>query len=186
MDKNALRSAYLEKREKLSDATRQQFSLEIANTCLRLPVWNLSVFHLFLSIPKKNEVDTSFLLTVLQGKDKEVVIPKVGPGNLLSHFLLTDSTRLEISKWGVPEPVSGLEIEPNRIEVVFLPLLAFDKRGYRVGYGGGYYDRFLRQCRPEIVKVGLSFFEAESAIPDIHQGDVPMDYCVTPAKIYSF
>lgn len=186
MDKDALRSAYVEKREILSNATRQQLSLEIANACLKLPVWNLTVFHLFLSIPKKHEVDTSFLLTVLQGKDKEVVIPKVREGNLLSHYLLTDSTRLEISKWGVPEPMSGLEIEPKILDVVFLPLLAFDKRGYRVGYGGGYYDRFLGQCRPEVVKVGLSFFEAETVIPDIHQGDVPMDYCVTPANIYSF
>jgi 5-formyltetrahydrofolate cyclo-ligase len=184
--KNALRSTYLKKRKALSSPDREKFSLDIANTCLKLPVWHLQVFHIYLSIPQKYEVDTSFLLTVLQGKDKEIVVPKVEASGKLSHYLLTDSTRLEISKWGVPEPLDGFEVAPERMEVIFLPLLAYDEQGYRVGYGGGYYDRFLEGCRQDVVKVGLSFFPPDPQISDLHEGDVPLDYCVTPTGIYSF
>ena len=186
MNKKELRSTYSEKRKNLSASERDKLSLQIANRCLGLPVWQLQYFHLYLNIPQKNEVDTSFLLTILQGKDKDIVIPKVLPNGDLSHFLLTDATQIKPSKWGVPEPLSGLEIRPDTLEVVFLPLLAYDKSGYRVGYGGGYYDRFLAQCRREVVKIGLSFFDPEEAILDLHEGDAQMNYCVTPTRIYSF
>ncbi len=184
--KNALRSTYLKKRQTLSSPEREKLSLHIANTCLKLPVWHLQVFHTYLSIPQKHEVDTSYLLTVLQGKDKEIVVPKVLDSGRLSHYLLTDSTRLKISKWGVPEPTDGFEVSPQRLEVIFIPLLAYDEQGYRVGYGGGYYDRFLEGCRQDVVKVGLSFFPPGPGISDLHEGDVPLDFCVTPTRIYSF
>jgi 5-formyltetrahydrofolate cyclo-ligase len=70
--------------------------------------------------------------------------------------------------------------------VVFVPLLAFDKQGNRVGYGKGFYDRFLANCKPETIKIGLSFFEVENEIADVFNNDIELDYCVTPNKIYTF
>ena len=102
------------------------------------------------------------------------------------HFLLTDSTRLKKSKWNIPEPVDGIEIAPNKLDVVFVPLLAFDGQGQRVGYGKGFYDRFLAQCRKDAIKIGLSLFEAEERISDFEESDIPLDFCVTPKKVYSF
>ena len=67
-----------------------------------------------------------------------------------------------------------------------MPLLAFDKKGHRVGYGKGFYDKFLSECKPETIKIGLSFFEAEEMIADVFEADVKLDYCVTPEKIYEF
>ena len=75
---------------------------------------------------------------------------------------------------------------PSKIDVVFVPLLAFDKNGHRIGYGKGYYDKFLSSCKPDIIKIGLSFYEAEEAFQDVYPSDIPLDYCVTPKKVYRF
>ena len=186
MLKKQLRLSNSKLRNEFSPETREHLSLNIANRCLQLPVWNHQFFHIFLSIPHRNEVDTSFLLTVLQGKDKDIAVPKVSGKGELVHYLLTDATEFRDSRWGIPEPVSGIQVNPEQIDVVFLPLLAFDSNGYRVGYGGGFYDRFLAKCREDVVKVGLSFFEPVEEISDRLPLDIPMDYCVTPEKIYSF
>ena len=102
------------------------------------------------------------------------------------HYLLTDNTKLTLSPYGIPEPVDGLEVPPQKIDVVFVPLLAFDGKGHRVGYGKGFYDRFLADCRKDVLAVGLSFFEAEEAYITHNETDVPLDFCVTPKRVYAF
>ena len=86
----------------------------------------------------------------------------------------------------IPEPINALEVPANKIEVVFVPLLAFDKKGHRVGYGKGFYDLFLSECSPDVIKIGLSFFNAEDSIEDVYENDVRLDYCVTPNEVYEF
>jgi 5-formyltetrahydrofolate cyclo-ligase len=102
------------------------------------------------------------------------------------HFLLTDNTRIKKNEYNIPEPVDGLEVPATKIDVVFVPLLAFDKKGHRVGYGKGFYDKFLSECKPETIKIGLSFFEPEELISDVFEGDILLNYGVTPNTIYSF
>jgi len=87
---------------------------------------------------------------------------------------------------GIPEPQNGLTVPPSEIEVVFIPLLAYDKKGHRVGYGKGFYDRFLSKCKPNTLKIGLSLFEPEEKIEGLDATDIPLDYCVTPVKVYEF
>ena len=186
MDKSQIRTRYKELRKELSEIEVMDKSLLIANRCLELPFWEEKIFHLFLTLEDQNEVDTALILTLLQGKDKEVVVPKIADAEQLQHFLLTDQTRFQKNALGIPEPVSGIEIEASKIDVVFVPLLAFDNKGHRVGYGKGYYDRFLATCRPNCIKVGLSFFEKEQDSFIIEPTDIPLDYCVTPEKIYRF
>lgn len=186
MLKKDLRSHYTTLRNTTSSKSLFNSSLGIANFVLKLPIWRLDYFHLFLPIAEKKEIDTTFILSILQGKDKNVVLPKVDSDRSLKNYLLTDATRLQKNKWNIPEPVDGIEVSTNKIDVVFIPLLAFDKNGNRVGYGKGFYDRFLAQCRSDVVKIGLSLFEAEEAITDFNKYDISLDYCVTPKKIYSF
>ncbi|MFT4831873.1 MAG: 5-formyltetrahydrofolate cyclo-ligase [Psychroserpens sp.] len=186
MLKKELRVKNLSLRNSTTPEHLSEQSLQLANTLLKVPIWNFSFYHLFLPIADKKEVDTSFILSILQGKDKNVVLPKMVDDKKLIHFLLTDSTIINYNKWGVPEPIDGLEVPTNKIEVVFLPLLAFDSKGNRVGYGKGYYDVFLKECKPSVLKIGLSLFEAEEIIDDISPDDVPMDYCITPTKVYTF
>ena len=104
----------------------------------------------------------------------------------MTHFLLTDNTVIKKNSYNIPEPVDGIEILNDKINVVFIPLLAFDTQGNRVGYGKGFYDRFLAQCNLEIIKIGLSFFEAENEIDGIFGSDVKLNFCVTAEKNYKF
>ena len=186
MTKEEIRLNYRQLRHALSADAIPEKSMRIANNALALPIWRANYFHTFLTIPDKKEVDTRFLITILQGRDKHIVIPKVKGEKKLTHYLLTDSTTLQPNTWNVPEPVEGIEVPVEKIDVVFVPLLAFDLDGNRVGYGKGYYDIFLKKCREDVIKVGLSFFEAEAKIEGINPHDVPLDYCLTPFSTYSF
>lgn len=92
----------------------------------------------------------------------------------------------EKNRYQIPEPVGGEKVNPTNIDIVFVPLLIFDERGYRVGYGKGYYDRYLSRCRSNLLKIGFCFFEALPAISDIDEFDVPLNLCITPSRIYEF
>jgi 5-formyltetrahydrofolate cyclo-ligase len=186
MLKREIREQYPRLREEIPQNIIKEKSLGISNQLLKLPVWNLDYFHIFLPISEKKEVDTSCIIPVLQGRDKHVVIPKVSGDGELAHFLLSDNTRLKRNKWNIPEPENGIPISEELLDVVFLPLLAFDQEGYRVGYGKGFYDRFLKKCREDVIKIGLSFFPPLDKITDREAHDIPMDYAVTPEEIYSF
>jgi|TARA_B100001093_G_C26807375_1_gene1006076 5-formyltetrahydrofolate cyclo-ligase len=135
---------------------------------------------------QNKEIDTALLLSVLQGKDKQIVIPKIVDDYELEHYLLADQTPLKRSHWGIPEPQSGIKINSNQIDVVFVPLLIFDLQGHRIGYGKGYYDRFLAKCRKETIKVGLSYFDPIERIEDIQPHDIPMNFGITKDRIYKF
>ena len=160
MTKEEYRLKYKELRAQLSDEAIEELSIKIANNALQLPIWDFTNYHLFLSIAIKKEINTEYLLHIFQGRDKTIIVPKVIIGNPnMEHLLLQDNTVLKISNYGVPEPISGIKIDPAQIEVVFIPLLAYDIKGNRLGYGKGYYDRFFRFANQ---KLSLSVFHYSS------------------------
>lgn len=187
MLKSELRKKYRLLREKLSAQEIEDLSLAIANQLVKLPIWDFRYFHVFMPIAEKKEVDTEFILHVLAGKDKETVVSKSDFENsCMTHFLLTDGTQFKKNAYGISEPVDGLEVPASKIDLVFVPLLAFDAQGHRVGYGKGFYDMFLSECSADSLKIGLSFFEAEDTIDDVWEGDIQLDYCITPKTVYKF
>ncbi len=187
MTKAELRKTYKTRRSYLSENAIDDFSLAMANNLLKLPIWDYSFYHIFLSIKEKKEVNTDYILNILSGKDKNILISRSNfkTGNM-TNYLLTDNTVIKKNQYHIPEPVDGIEITNDKVEVVFIPLLAFDNVGNRVGYGKGFYDKFLATCKSKTIKVGLSFFEAEPKITDIFDSDIALDYCVTPLKNYMF
>ena len=187
MTKAELRKKYKNLRNSLTESDADDLSLTLANQVLKLDIWTFSFYHIFLSIEEQKEVNTDYILNILSGKDKNILISKSDfkTGDM-THFLLTDNTAIKKNKYNIPEPVDGIEILDNKIDVVFIPLLAFDKTGNRIGYGKGFYDRFLANCKAETIKIGLSFFETENEIKDIFEGDIKLDYCVTPEQVYKF
>lgn len=187
MLKKEVRSKYKTLRQFLSEKDIDEMSLAIANKVLALPIWEKTYYHLFLPIEEQKEVNTEFILHLLSGKDKEICISKSDfKSRNMTHYLLTDNTKIKKNEYNIPEPINGIEVPTNKLEVIFVPLLAFDKTGNRVGYGKGFYDKFLSECNSDAIKIGLSFFEPEELISDILEDDVKLDYCVTPKSVFEF
>ena len=187
MTKTQIRKKYKALRQTLSLDNVEDFSLAIANQLLKLSIWDKSFYHIFLTIEEQKEINTDYILNILAGKDKHSVISKSNFEDYsMTHFLLTDSTTIKKNHYNIPEPTEGIEIKSSQLEVVFIPLLAFDNTGNRVGYGKGFYDRFLANCKPETLKIGLSFFEVDTEIFETSEDDIKLDYCVTPKQVFQF
>jgi 5-formyltetrahydrofolate cyclo-ligase len=189
MKKGELRKIYREKRAALGQSEMSKLQDLLLIRFQQVPLPFISVLHRFLPAEDKNEVDTEPLANWLNFCNPGLVqlVPKVNTyTNALNHFLLTEDTILIHNEWGIPEPQSGLEISPVEIDLVLIPLLTFDETGHRVGYGKGYYDRFLASCRPDCIKTGLSFFPPADNITDTNTFDIAMDFCITPDRIYEF
>ena len=185
MTKAELRKYYKSKRTALTHNQIEAYSVAIANQLLELQVWDKEYYHVFLPIVNQKEINTEYILHILQGKDKHCILSKSDFKSFkMTNFLLQDNTKIVVNKYGIPEPVNGIEIDNSKIEVVFVPLLAYDTKGNRVGYGKGFYDRFLSECNPNCIKVGLSFYKPEKEIKDVLETDIKLDYCVTPDAIF--
>ena len=104
----------------------------------------------------------------------------------MEALLLSPETVYQPNAFGIMEPGSGEVLLPIQIDLVLVPLVAVDLSGYRVGYGKGYYDRFLSTCSKEMITVGFSFFDPLPSIEDLGQHDVPLKFCITPNHTYAF
>jgi 5-formyltetrahydrofolate cyclo-ligase len=186
MQKDKLRLLFAKRRSALSASEVLSDSRKIVDHCLDLDIWNKSNYHIFLSMTEKHEVDTATLIEYLFKLKKQIAVPRMIGKGKLEHVLLNPNSDIKPNKWGVPEPIEGAVIDPATLDVVFVPLLAYDRKGYRVGYGGGYYDNFLKLCREDIIRVGLSFFEPVAEIKDVYAGDIPLNFVVSPSCKYEF
>ena len=190
MSKQDLRKEFLQKRKALAETEVDVFSKQIHDWFFRnIPVHAYATIHTFLPIKRNNEIDTYLIINTLRKNfATDIVIPRSHEDGTMSHYLLTKDTVFEENKWGISEPsqVGSLQYSVFNIDLVLIPLLCFDKKGFRVGYGKGYYDRFLAECPPNVLKIGLSVFEPINEIIDVTEFDIKMDYCITPNKIWSF
>lgn len=189
MFKSELRKLYLDKMKALTPVDVDEMSKKIAGLFFENFTMGNKHIHVFLSISKNNEVNTFFILhTLLQSYNNvTIAVPKSDfTTGIMKHYHYDKYTKLQVNKWGIPEPEDTEEIKVNLIDMVLVPLLCFDVRGYRVGYGKGFYDRFLSTCRGDTKKIGLSFFPPVNEINDINTYDIKLDACITPYKVYCF
>ncbi len=189
MNKVELRASYIQKRAALSESQYLKASSQIANHFfISTDLSSTNVVHTFLPIEEKKEVDTWLIIDRVKREFPHIkfAIPKVNNQlDELEHFFFDGPSQLEENSWGIPEPKSGTAIAPKNIDLVLIPLLAYDADGNRVGYGKGYYDKFLAKCRKDCKKIGLSIFEHSDLI-ETNSFDVKLDYCITPEKVYVF
>ena len=185
-NKKFYRTKFQALRMKLLKNDMDSLSDKIFSLVKNLPISKKETFHLFISSEEKREVETKKILYYLYSLNKIVATSKILPDKDLVHVLINKKTRFVENRFKILEPDSRQEILPAEIDVVFIPLLCFDKHGNRVGYGGGYYDRFLKKTRRSCLKIGLSFFEPVDFIKGISKTDITLDMCVTPEKIYNF
>ncbi len=138
---------------------------------------NKNIYMLYY--PHKKEVDTVPLIQYLLKSKKIVILPKV-KGQDLIPIKIEDLDNLHHGYGGIKEP-SGEEFNPKYIEVIIVPAVAFNTKGYRIGYGKGYYDKFLPKT--DGIKVGFAYdFQIVDFQHDLH--DFPMDYIITPKNFY--
>jgi 5-formyltetrahydrofolate cyclo-ligase len=184
-DKTFLRSHYKNKRLSLIKQEVDDLSQRVFKQLDKLNIWKLQHYHIFISISKYNELDTSFIINKLKSEQKNIIVPKIS-NNELVHVAINDETEFCLNDYGIKEPNDGNHFIIENLDIIFIPLLAFDVEGHRVGYGKGYYDRFLKLTNNSTLKIGLSFFDPINKIRDIDDNDVKLDYCVTPKQVHKF
>jgi len=142
---------------------------------------------LYRPIKAKKEVDLSGFFKILNSHSKNILYPKINfKKNVINALLFTNKTKFEINKFGIEEPCDNIIFDPEMIEVVFVPLLSFDIEGNRVGYGAGFYDKFLKECDYKILKIGFASFEPVKMIEDTNAIDITLDYCITQKRVFRF
>jgi 5-formyltetrahydrofolate cyclo-ligase len=131
----------------------------------------------FKAIPHRNELSLDSLIG-------DFAFPRVLSED--GSMEMAKSPNFVNSHWGIPEPVGGVVLNPSDFDIVLIPLLAFDLAGNRVGYGKGFYDRFLVNCRPDCLKIGISLFDPVTLIQDVEGHDIRLDIAISPAQLYDF
>lgn len=188
VDKDVLRKVYLEKRLTLSSTElKRRNELLVHQLFDFIDFRSINWLHSFLSIVEKKEVDTASVIEKARDINPKlnVVTSRTRPKGLLEHYVLDDNATIEKNAWGIPEPVRGTLADIHLLDVVLVPLISFDKEGQRIGYGKGYYDRFLKKI-PEAKKIGVSLGPPLDKILYSNKFDVVLDACVTPFKVYQF
>jgi 5-formyltetrahydrofolate cyclo-ligase len=187
MTKEELRKIYLQKRLSLSEVEYLELNKRICDNFFALVDISFTVvLHTFLPIEKSREPNTWLIIERIRREFPHIriSIPKINnETSAIDSFYFEGLHQLQNNTWGIPEPRQGIPTPNDKIDLVLVPLLAFDTAGHRVGYGRGFYDKFLATIRKDCKKVGLSFFPAVDAVDNTHENDLPLDMVVTPNEV---
>jgi len=188
MLKKELRIIYKNKRDNLSLEDIRALSANIGTNLLELlSQLKFKTVNCFLSSDARKEVITNYIIETIRELGAEITVPVSNyETNRITAAQFKKGDQLIDDKFGIPTPTNICAIKPSTIDVVIVPLLCFDRKGYRCGYGKGMYDRFLSECKPGVVTIGLSFFSASTNISDIHEKDMPLNYIVSHQKTIRF
>lgn len=171
----------------LGPKQRKARSRDVTDRFVELPEFHaVSVLMAFLSLP--HEVDSTPIVLRAWQLGKTVVVPKsvVGRRRLIPYQIETLDTGLTVGPYGIPEPIDGSPFPLPDIQLVIVPGLAFDRRGYRLGKGAGFYDRFLQEHGFTGMKIGLGFTEQVVDEVPAEPHDVPLDVLVTDREVLRF
>lgn len=189
MLKHELRKIYKKKRLALSSSQRMRLDDLLLIQLQRIPLTDIKILMSYWPLEHHCEMNTLLYTRYLEHALPALKIA-FPVGDLetkeMKAVLVHEETNFVENVYGIPEPDEGEEIAAAAIDLVFVPLLAFDTAGYRVGYGMGFYDRFLSKCHQEVITIGFSYFDPIDRIEDRNQFDVPLNYCITPEKVYEF
>src|SRR6187402_2002857 len=184
MTKQELRKLSLHKRLTFSEAEYLHLNHQLCEKFFaHVDLSFIKVVHTFLPLEKNREPNTWLIVDRLRREfpHLRLSMPRVNnQTGELENLFFEGLHQLQLNSWGIQEPKQGVPTEPEKIDMVLVPLLAFDKQGHRVGYGKGFYDKFLATCKPSCKRVGLSLAEPVEEIIDTNAFDVKLHLCVTP------
>ena len=186
MKKSEIRRLVSSKKAQLSIDDVTKLSQQLLHQFSLFDFSSVSTLHLFLPINEKKEPDTFIIIEWLSihYPNVKVIVPRADfDTSLMTHVVYEGKESLAKNVFNIVEPQNG-ELHSGDIDMVLIPMLAFDKNGFRVGYGKGFYDRFLQGMKTR--KIGLCLFDPVESIDDVNAYDVKMDACVTPTTVYWF
>ena len=186
MNKTQLREAYQKKRALLTQQEVLQFSILIAeNLFNNINFQKGNSVHLFLPITSKNEINTYPIVSRLEKMGVNIIVPITDfKQKKMTSVSYQAGQETSLNK-GIPEPIDKTIFKDNKLTHILIPLTVFDQKGYRIGYGGGFYDRFLPKLSHTVQKIGLSVFEAvDNCHPDQH--DIRLNACITANNFNRF
>ena len=189
MTKKDLRVKYRAKRLSLSEKEKIKLNDLLLIQFQKLAFDNVKVLLSYMPMQHTAEPETRFFSRYLEHTipGLQTAFPVTNFQSVSMHAIaVNDDTEYAMNAFHITEPAGETTIDAQAIDLVFVPMLICDSRGYRVGYGKGFYDKYLQQCRQDVIKVGFSYFLPEENIDDIQPHDVPLDYCITPDFVYEF
>jgi len=189
MHKEEARRIYKEKRKELSEAERAKYDDLMLIQFQRIELPHIHHLLSYWPIEENNEPNTHLFNDYVEFKNPatKFLYPKTDfDKQEMEAIEVNADTAFQKTGWNIHEPMDGTATYAMAIDMIFVPLIIFDKRGYRVGYGKGFYDRYLQQCRPDCLKVGFCYFEPVDVIEGTREFDVPLNLCITPNNAYVF
>ncbi len=189
MNKNELRKLFRKKRNALTAAEQAKLNdlLLIQFQKANLPF--ITTLLSYWPTDENKEPNTHLFTDYLEFKNPELLVAYPKTDFFIDEMVavLTDAeTNFLKNEFNIYEPEEGNRVAATELDMMLVPLLAFDKKGYRVGYGKGFYDKYLAECRKDCIKVGFSYFDPVHEITDKADFDVPLDLCITPQSVYVF
>ena len=189
MKKNEARKHYRSERSRITFVQKQKLDDLLLIQFQKLSLPPLQSALSYMPIDENNEIDTIPTTRFLAFTNPGLVIayPKMTAGtHQMQAIAVDESTRYVRNTYNIYEPADGPVITPEALDLVIVPTLVCDQLGNRVGYGKGFYDRYLKECREDCFLVGISYFEPVPEIEDANEFDVPLKYCITPQTVYVF
>lgn len=189
MKKDALRIKYKQLRSGITAATKDKYEDLMLIMFQQLQFGIPDIIMSYAPYDRYNEYDPCLVEQYCRFRHPglQLAYPVVQEIDRSMQAVAADeATEFSLNKYYIPEPINGTIIAPASIGLVIVPLLAYDTNGNRVGFGKGYYDRFLALCNEDVVKIGFSFFGPEASIEDVNAFDIPLDLCITPNGIHTF
>ena len=187
MTKAEIRTLFKAKRAQLSPYDITKISAQVQALVLDYFSFSSKYVSIFLPIEQQKEISTYGLLEDIILKGGHPILSKANfKDHSLTLYHYEHPSQLEISSFGIPEPKHGRTILASKLDYVFVPLLGLNSEGQRVGYGKGFYDRLLNQCKPDCIFIGLHLFDEFSEISDLNPNDIPLHLCFTPGGVYDF
>jgi 5-formyltetrahydrofolate cyclo-ligase len=188
MLKPELRKFYLAKQKSLSAEERINLSQKIAdNFFSSFSFESIRNLHIFIPIEQNSEIATNLIYEKIWREFPQIqtFVPRLCVENL-EHLQFTANTQLAKNSWQISEPIGDEIFVETTFDMVVVPLLCADEKGFRVGYGKGFYDKFLSKGRKDCLKIGVSYFEPIEKISDVNEFDVKLDFIVSPKGTKKF
>lgn len=190
MTKAELRKFYLHERLSLGEHDLAQFNRDICDNFFdHISLAQVKVVHSFITMANTKEPDTWMIINKIQRdfSDIRISVPRINvETRSIENFYFENPGQLKSNPWGIREPEYGEPTATADIDLVLVPMLIADQYGHRVGYGKGFYDKFLVTCKASCVPVGLCFYEPVLRISDVNERDIPLKYCITPLRAHRF